>query len=66
LGGRRDSSEREKIIEVLTNDTTWRQSYGDDHTTTLIRGGWWCFDGEMVPGTRRRDWNWGWVWWIMR
>jgi hypothetical protein len=19
--------------------------------------GWWCFDGEMVPSARRRDWS---------
>jgi hypothetical protein len=27
---------------------------GDDHTTTLNRGGRWCSDGEMVLGAWRR------------
>jgi hypothetical protein len=31
--------EREEVIGVLINGATWRQSYGDDHTTTLNRGG---------------------------
>jgi hypothetical protein len=49
--------ERERVIGVLTNDVTWRWSYGDGHTTAINRGGRWCSDGEMVLG---------WVRWIMR
>jgi hypothetical protein len=51
--------EREEVIRVLTNGTTWRWSCGDDHTTALNRGGRWCFDGDMVSGARRRDWSQG-------
>jgi hypothetical protein len=53
----RRKREREEVIGVLTNGTTWRQSYGDGHTTTLNRAGRWCSNGEMVPGLRRRDWS---------
>jgi hypothetical protein len=31
--------EREEIVEVLTNDATWRRSCGDGHTIALNRGG---------------------------
>jgi hypothetical protein len=31
--------EREEVVRVLTNDATWRQSYGDGHMTVLNRGG---------------------------
>jgi hypothetical protein len=49
--------EREEVVRVLTNDATWRGSYGDGHTKALNRGNRWCSDGEMVPGARRRDWS---------
>jgi hypothetical protein len=49
--------ERERVIGVLTNGATWRQSCGDDHSMMLNRGSRWCFDGEMVPGVRCRDWS---------
>jgi hypothetical protein len=61
-GGRRDSSERERERggrRVLTNGTTWRRSCKDGHTTSLNRGDWWCYDGEMISNTRRRDWSQG-------
>jgi hypothetical protein len=48
---------REEVVGILTIDATWRQSYEDGHTTTLNRGSRWCSDGEMVPGTGRRDWS---------
>jgi hypothetical protein len=51
--------EREEVLGVLTNGTTWRRSCGDDHTTALNRGGQWCSDGEMVPCAKRRDWSQG-------
>jgi hypothetical protein len=47
--------EREKFIRVLINGVTWRWSCGDDHMTEHNRDDQWCFDGEMVPSTRRRD-----------
>jgi hypothetical protein len=54
--------EREEVTGVLTNDATWRRSCRDGNTTTLNRGAWWCSDGEMVLGARRRDWSQsGWV-----
>jgi hypothetical protein len=49
--------EREEVVEVVANDATWRRSCGDAHTTTLNRGNYWFSDGEMIPGTRRRDWS---------
>jgi hypothetical protein len=49
--------ERGEVIGVLTNDTTWRRSCGDDHTMSLNRVVWWYSDGEMVPDVRRRDWS---------
>jgi hypothetical protein len=57
--------EREEVIGVLTNDSTWRRSCGDDHMTALNRGGKWCSDGEMVSGVRRRNWSRRWMRWIM-
>jgi hypothetical protein len=64
-GGRGDSLERERErkrereepVGVLTNGVTWRRSCGYGHTTSLNRGGRWYFDGEMVQGTRSRDWS---------
>jgi penicillin V acylase-like amidase (Ntn superfamily) len=50
--------ERDEAIGVLTNDATWRQSYGNGHMTTLNRGGRWYSDGEMVPYARR-NWSQG-------
>jgi hypothetical protein len=52
-----DSSEREEVIGVLTNDVTWRWSCENGQTTSLNRGGRWCSDGEMVSGVRRKDWS---------
>jgi hypothetical protein len=49
--------EREEVVGVLTNGATWRRSCRDNHTTALNRSGRWCSDGEMVLGTRRRDWS---------
>jgi hypothetical protein len=49
--------ERVEVIGVLTNDVTWRRSCRDGHTMALNRGGRWCFDREMVPGARRRNWS---------
>jgi hypothetical protein len=49
--------EREEIVRVLTNGATWRQSCGDGHTMVHNKRGRWCFNGEMVLGTRRRDWS---------
>jgi hypothetical protein len=39
-GGHCDGSgtEREEVVSVLTNDATWRRSYGDGHTMMLNRG----------------------------
>jgi hypothetical protein len=34
----RREREREEVIEVVTNDATWRRSCGDAHTTALNRG----------------------------
>jgi hypothetical protein len=62
LGGHRDSLERERggeVDGVLTNGGTWRRSCEDGHTTMLNKGDRWCSDLEMIPGARRRDWNWG-------
>jgi hypothetical protein len=47
--------EKDEVVEVLTNVTTCRLSCRDGHMTTLNRGRWWCSDGEMVLGERRRD-----------
>jgi hypothetical protein len=55
----REREKEEEVIEVLTNDATWRQSCGDSHPTMLNKGGRWCSDREMVPDVRRRDWSWG-------
>jgi hypothetical protein len=49
--------EREEVIDVFTNDATCRQSCGDDHVTTLNRGGQWYSDVEMVSDARKRDWR---------
>jgi hypothetical protein len=57
LGGYRDSWEREEVVRVLTNGTTWRRSCGDGHTMTLNRGDRWCSDGEMILSTRMRYWS---------
>jgi hypothetical protein len=56
----RKEREREEVVGVLTNGVTWRRSYGDGHMMMLNRGGRWCFDGEMIPGVRMRDWSRGW------
>jgi hypothetical protein len=29
----------------------------DGHMMVFNRSGWWCSDGEMVLGVRRRDWS---------
>jgi hypothetical protein len=47
--------EREKVIGVLTNDSTWRHSCGDGHVMVLNRDGRWCSYREMVLSVRRRD-----------
>jgi hypothetical protein len=57
IARREREREREEVIEVLTNDATWRWSCGDGHTTPLNKGDQWCSDGEMVPNARR-DWSW--------
>jgi hypothetical protein len=57
LGGHRDSSEREEVIRILTNGTTWRRSCEDGHTMALNKGDQWCSDGEMISSTRMRDWS---------
>jgi hypothetical protein len=49
--------EREEVIRVLTNGTTWWWSCGDGHTMALNISGQWCSDGKMVPGVRMRDWS---------
>jgi hypothetical protein len=49
--------EREEVIDVFTNDATCRQSCGDDHVTTLNRGGQWYSDVEMISDARKRDWR---------
>jgi hypothetical protein len=49
--------QREDIVGLLTNDTTWRRSCGDSHTTVINRGDWWCSDGKIVSHIRRRDWR---------
>jgi hypothetical protein len=49
--------EREDVVRVVTNDSTWRRSCGDDHMTALNRGDRWFSDWEMVSGARRRDWS---------
>jgi hypothetical protein len=46
-------TERE-VIGVRTTGTTWRRSCMDGYMTAFNRGGWWCSDGEMVLGARRR------------
>jgi hypothetical protein len=51
--------ERGEVVRVVTNDATWRRSYGDVHTTALNRGDRWFSDGKMVPDARRRDWSQG-------
>jgi hypothetical protein len=49
--------EREEVIGVFTTGATWWRSCRDGQTMTLNRGGQWCSDREMVPGTMRRDWS---------
>jgi hypothetical protein len=46
-------TERE-VVGVPTNGTTWRRSCIYGYMTAFNRGGWWCSDGEMVLGARRR------------
>jgi hypothetical protein len=39
IAWREREEEEDEVIGVLTNGATWRQSYGDGHTTALNRGG---------------------------
>jgi hypothetical protein len=49
--------EKEEVVGVPTNDATWSRSCVDGYMMTLNRGVWWCFDGEMILGARRRGWS---------
>jgi hypothetical protein len=53
----REREREENVVEVPTNGVTWRRSCGDGHMTALNRAGRWCFDGDIVLTTRRRDWS---------
>jgi hypothetical protein len=54
---RREREREEEVVGVLINCAAWSRSYRDSHMTSLNRGGWWCFDEEMVPNMSRRDWS---------
>jgi hypothetical protein len=60
--GHRDSSKREREVRSLGFSPIVPHEGGAAEKTTQRRsnrGSWWCSDGEIVDGVRRRVWSCG-------